>query len=818
MSRRRKHHSSSPLQATFSGEGEHRSSPAQALPHHTLGDAVADRYSPASERALPHRHALVFFAFRRTRGVALHLLLYPDLCLVHSSPGAEGRSAYLSNARYTPSSPSSAPANGSHGRSSPPHSTTSPRHSAHLPMHLTPSSLSWQPTSSAGKRKRSPPPTTTIPGAEGRSPSSPSLHQEGKAQAVLPAPLPPSSSSRTDTANILPMQATPSSPSSTSANGRRRAPPRLTLPHTQPAVARTSKRKPVAPPRLTLHTSARPRRVSSLLPLFRRRTVPSRPAFSREEPRTAENRRRRSICASSFPGVPPAITLRPGTTKEMDTAPCIQGTSARPLRVSSPPPVQAHSTSSDGTSIQDARPHLRHIDANGACAVDYTSSRAHRGVPPSSGRAATRPGVRLDGARAVQGRRRGRIYDSSRRRTGSRTRRMKRMIKERDKRGRRGGKEARLRGRKGERSEIAKGVGGLGEEKGETSRRTVWREEGGMHGNTLGRTRRGGTRAREEEERRHKENGMKAEEAEVGTNRKDAMGKARIREGVTHRIDSYTYMGTCIARRRTERRSFPRGLPDLEREGKRLRECSMHHQRGAPKARSRIHMRASDGQRGLGPRLSFCSSPNQYRAAERGERKLRGAWSRRRGSRVDVPRLEILRAREWTRATRVIPPRQSESLILGEVGCLSGSLLVLPPPAPPVDNSPPPEPETQKDSEPTELFASVVIGPPPRTLPPPRRPLPPPPPATASSSTKSKTAGSKKAEPHATYTTHRNLYLAVYALDVGGSTAEFSERWKALEQEKPPSALFQKKASAPRPSLEDIRKHINTVTGTSAAV
>ncbi|KAJ7787861.1 hypothetical protein B0H14DRAFT_3578762 [Mycena olivaceomarginata] len=160
-------------------------------------------------------------------------------------------------------------------------------------------------------------------------------------------------------------------------------------------------------------------------------------------------------------------------------------------------------------------------------------------------------------------------------------------------------------------------------------------------------------------------------------------------------------------------------------------------------------------------------------------------------------------------------------------GCLSGSLLVLPPPAPPVDNSPPPEPETQKDSEPTELFASVVIGPPPRTLPPPRRPLPPPPPATASSSTKSKTAGSKKAEPHATYTTHRNLYLAVYALDVGGSTAEFSERWKALEQEKPPSALFQacdkyskelKKASAPRPSLEDIRKHINTVTGTSAAV
>ncbi|KAJ7887019.1 hypothetical protein B0H14DRAFT_3430866 [Mycena olivaceomarginata] len=131
------------------------------------------------------------------------------------------------------------------------------------------------------------------------------------------------------------------------------------------------------------------------------------------------------------------------------------------------------------------------------------------------------------------------------------------------------------------------------------------------------------------------------------------------------------------------------------------------------------------------------------------------------------------------------------------------------------DDSPPPEPETQKDSEPTDLFASVVIGPPPRTLPPPRPSLPPPPPATASSSTKSKTAGSKKAEPHATYTTPQNLYLAVYALT--------TERWKALEQEKSPSALFQyykelKQASAPRPSLEDIRKHINTVMGTSAAV
>ncbi|KAJ7340709.1 hypothetical protein DFH08DRAFT_963566 [Mycena albidolilacea] len=132
------------------------------------------------------------------------------------------------------------------------------------------------------------------------------------------------------------------------------------------------------------------------------------------------------------------------------------------------------------------------------------------------------------------------------------------------------------------------------------------------------------------------------------------------------------------------------------------------------------------------------------------------------------------------------------------------------------------------------VLASVVVGPPPCTLPPPWLPLPPPPPATASSSTKSKTAGSKKTEPHATYTTLRNLYLAVYALDMGGLTAEFSEWWKAFEQEKPPSVLFQawpallpaynkyskelKKASIPWLSLEDMRKHINKVMGTSTAV
>ncbi|KAJ7833614.1 hypothetical protein B0H14DRAFT_3710467 [Mycena olivaceomarginata] len=147
---------------------------------------------------------------------------------------------------------------------------------------------------------------------------------------------------------------------------------------------------------------------------------------------------------------------------------------------------------------------------------------------------------------------------------------------------------------------------------------------------------------------------------------------------------------------------------------------------------------------------------------------------------------------------------------------------------PPVDNSPPLEPETQKDSEPTDLFAFCC-----RWAPSPYSSTP----AAVSAATatcdhiifnqEQDCWFEEKAEPHATYTTPQNLYLAVYALDVGGSTAEFSERWKALEQEKPPSALFQaydkyskelKKASAPQPSLEDIRKHIYMVMGTSAAV
>ncbi|KAJ7815656.1 hypothetical protein B0H14DRAFT_3476028 [Mycena olivaceomarginata] len=142
---------------------------------------------------------------------------------------------------------------------------------------------------------------------------------------------------------------------------------------------------------------------------------------------------------------------------------------------------------------------------------------------------------------------------------------------------------------------------------------------------------------------------------------------------------------------------------------------------------------------------------------------------------------------------------------------LPTGLLVLPPPAPPVDNSPPPEPETPKGLRANRAFRFCR-----HWAPSPYSPTPAA--ASAATATCDRIIFDQEQDCW-------NLYLVVYALDVGGSTAEFSERWKALEQEKPPSALFQaydkyskELASAPRPSLEDIRKRINTVTGTSAAV
>ncbi|KAJ7800513.1 hypothetical protein B0H14DRAFT_3885514 [Mycena olivaceomarginata] len=50
--------------------------------------------------------------------------------------------------------------------------------------------------------------------------------------------------------------------------------------------------------------------------------------------------------------------------------------------------------------------------------------------------------------------------------------------------------------------------------------------------------------------------------------------------------------------------------------------------------------------------------------------------------------------------------------------------------------------------------------------------------------------GPGPAKAHPTHTTARNLCLAVYAVDVGGTTAEFALHWRALVDENPPSALF----------------------------
>ncbi|KAJ7323567.1 hypothetical protein DFH08DRAFT_887421, partial [Mycena albidolilacea] len=158
-------------------------------------------------------------------------------------------------------------------------------------------------------------------------------------------------------------------------------------------------------------------------------------------------------------------------------------------------------------------------------------------------------------------------------------------------------------------------------------------------------------------------------------------------------------------------------------------------------------------------------------------------------------------------------------------GCLSGSSLVLPPPAPPVDNSPPLEPETQEDSEPPKLLQVFLF------------PLPfmhsPVPPALLSSLCPHPTLS----RPHGCLCPHRhlNLYLVVYAIDMGGSTAKFSERWKLPEQEKLPLALSgtggifslwlhsrlirsTEKASALQLLVEGVHQRISTVMGLSAAI
>ncbi|KAJ6624904.1 hypothetical protein B0H10DRAFT_1942863 [Mycena sp. CBHHK59/15] len=74
------------------------------------------------------------------------------------------------------------------------------------------------------------------------------------------------------------------------------------------------------------------------------------------------------------------------------------------------------------------------------------------------------------------------------------------------------------------------------------------------------------------------------------------------------------------------------------------------------------------------------------------------------------------------------------------------------------------------------------------------------------------------AKAHTTHTTSRNLCLAVYAVDVGGTVAEFALHWKALTDEKPLSALFKaydtylkEIKGKQRPAVDKIQKRIQEI-------
>ncbi|KAJ7331029.1 hypothetical protein DFH08DRAFT_940237 [Mycena albidolilacea] len=143
--------------------------------------------------------------------------------------------------------------------------------------------------------------------------------------------------------------------------------------------------------------------------------------------------------------------------------------------------------------------------------------------------------------------------------------------------------------------------------------------------------------------------------------------------------------------------------------------------------------------------------------------------------------------------------------------------LVPPPPPPPGSLAPPPPPPPGSPPLPPpnlitnlaeNLFANVVVPPPP--MPPGSlTPLPPPQPKPTAKAKK----GPGPAKAHPTHTTARNLCLAVYAVDVGGTTAEFALHWKALVDEKPPSALFKayetyskELKGKQRPAVDEIQK------------
>ncbi|KAF7345554.1 hypothetical protein MVEN_01574100 [Mycena venus] len=124
------------------------------------------------------------------------------------------------------------------------------------------------------------------------------------------------------------------------------------------------------------------------------------------------------------------------------------------------------------------------------------------------------------------------------------------------------------------------------------------------------------------------------------------------------------------------------------------------------------------------------------------------------------------------------------------------------------------------NNEAEDIFASVVVPPPP---PPPGLLAPPPPPLPKPTTKTKKALGPAKA--HATHTQPLgfNLCLAVYAVDVGGTAVEFALHWKALTDEKPPSALlkaydtYSKELKGKRrPAVGAIQKRIQEILGTTS--
>ncbi|KAJ7869921.1 hypothetical protein B0H14DRAFT_2571594 [Mycena olivaceomarginata] len=140
--------------------------------------------------------------------------------------------------------------------------------------------------------------------------------------------------------------------------------------------------------------------------------------------------------------------------------------------------------------------------------------------------------------------------------------------------------------------------------------------------------------------------------------------------------------------------------------------------------------------------------------------------------------------------------------------------LALPMPPPPGSIALPPLPLPKLTTNLAEnICANVVVPPPP--LPLGSLALSPPPQPKPTAKTKK---GPDPTKAHPTHTTTRNLCLAVYAVDVGGTTAEFALHWKALADEKPSSVLLKvydtyvlKRARKQRPAIDEIQKCIQEI-------